>query len=244
MNAYEIYKEIVEQSGQVQLTFERTRLYINQGQRWLDLKVPTEKDPSWSFGVLAEGESSIDVERGITVEGVQVLVEGSTVPYELCREDNIMAFIRRYDLESGNLSSPREYAVSTSRAFTASQGHPTGKAIPSTGDRLRVLVGPRAGKSTEVAILGKSYAERLQEKDDTSFWSTLYPDLLILASLYTLECYMRNTEGQKDWLNALEPLVRGLEEVHAERRTGHLTTSDPFGTRATRWEEWQWPGTN
>jgi len=243
VTAEEIYNQVVAQSGQVQLTLPSFYLYVNQAQRWLDLHVPTEKDPSISFAQLASGEASIDLPRAITVEAVQALEEGSSVPYELKRVDNTLGFIRKYDLEDGDKSSPAEYTVSSSVAIGITSGHPANKAIPEQGDRLRVLVGPRVKVDTNFAILGRAYAARLDSKESASFWTTHYPDLLTLATLYVMECYFRNTEGQRDWLTALEPLIRGLEEAYSERRTGHLKPGDdPSEVWPTRWEKWQWPG--
>ena len=44
-----------------------------------------------------------------------------------------------------------------------------------------------------------------------SFWSEEHPDTLLLAALYKLEAFYRNTEGAKDWQNALNIDMVGLD---------------------------------
>jgi len=45
-----------------------------------------------------------------------------------------------------------------------------------------------------------------------SFWTEEHPDILLYAALYKLETFYRNTEGAKDWLNALTLDLSGIDK--------------------------------
>jgi hypothetical protein len=51
----------------------------------------------------------------------------------------------------------------------------------------------------------------LIDNSNNNYWTNVSPEILIKAALYQLEVFNRNTEGAKDWLNAIETETLGLE---------------------------------
>lgn len=68
-----------------------------------------------------------------------------------------------------------------------------------------ILVMPPSDSSSEytLEVLGLFYSDELVSDGDTSFWSEQHPDLLVKAAAYQMEVFYRNTEGSRDWMNAI-----------------------------------------
>lgn len=66
---------------------------------------------------------------------------------------------------------------------------------------------PPCEEAMILEIQGLFYSEALSLDADQSHWSSNCPDILVWAALRSLEISYRNTEGAKDWRNAI------LEEV-------------------------------
>lgn len=47
---------------------------------------------------------------------------------------------------------------------------------------------------------------------DTSWWTLEAPETLVIASLYQLEVSYRNSEGARDWMNAIRNDLHVLEK--------------------------------
>jgi hypothetical protein len=55
-----------------------------------------------------------------------------------------------------------------------------------------------------------------------SFWSEVYPSILLKAALYELEAFYRNSEGAKDWDNALRVDISGLDMDAADQESAEI----------------------
>jgi hypothetical protein len=61
-------------------------------------------------------------------------------------------------------------------------------------------------------VIGLFESDSLENNTDDNFWSVNFPDLLLMASLYKLEVFNRNTAGANDWLAAINTELSELEK--------------------------------
>lgn len=75
-----------------------------------------------------------------------------------------------------------------------------------------ILFVPPTDGSYVVETIGYFYFDDLSGNTDENFWTTVAPDTLIKAALYQMEVFHRNTEGAKDWLNAIHLEASEIEK--------------------------------
>lgn len=80
------------------------------------------------------------------------------------------------------------------------------------GYRGILIMPPVAGLYT-ISIYASFYSISLTLDADENFWSVMYPELLIMAAIYRIECFYRNTEGSRDMETAMEPDIIGIEKA-------------------------------
>lgn len=79
-----------------------------------------------------------------------------------------------------------------------------------------ILFMPPADGEYQLEVEGLFYSNELLVDDDQSFWSVNYPNILVMASLRELEAHFRNTEGMKDWTNAIDLAVFNINKDFVE----------------------------
>lgn len=91
-----------------------------------------------------------------------------------------------------------------------------------SSDRCTVIaILPKPAIQGQLSVYGVGYTPPLIEDSDTSVWTLKYPDMLLTASLMTLEKFYRNTEGFKDYKTALDVLIENA-------RTSQLMQDQTF----------------
>jgi hypothetical protein len=83
--------------------------------------------------------------------------------------------------------------------------------LSDNGSFNGVIFTPKTDVAYNIEIVGKFTSAELVDNTDTNYWTVTSPEILIKAALYQLEVFNRNTEGAKDWLNAIETETLGLE---------------------------------
>lgn len=66
-----------------------------------------------------------------------------------------------------------------------------------------IIFMPPADGDYVIEVWGLFYSPELSAEDDKSFWSVVHPSVLLMAAMRELEVVYRNTEGVKDWENAI-----------------------------------------
>uniref|UniRef100_A0A6M3IFH6 Uncharacterized protein n=1 Tax=viral metagenome TaxID=1070528 RepID=A0A6M3IFH6_9ZZZZ len=74
-----------------------------------------------------------------------------------------------------------------------------------------------------IEIIGHFYFSDLSSNTETNYWTNVAPEALIKAALYQLETFYRNSEGARDWLNAITLDVQPLEFDAVEQES-----NDPY----------------
>jgi hypothetical protein len=81
---------------------------------------------------------------------------------------------------------------------------------PYYGYRGIVWMPPADGTYT-LEIWGTFFEKILTSDEDKNFWSVVYPEILLKAASYVLETTYRNTAGMRDWLNAIDLDLQGID---------------------------------
>ena len=71
-----------------------------------------------------------------------------------------------------------------------------------------------------------------------TYWSTYWPELVIYASLYTLETFYRNTEGAKDWMGALKTFTKEIDFDNVEQELAEVNSMRDSYTLNRSWKNY------
>ncbi len=83
------------------------------------------------------------------------------------------------------------------------------------------LMPPSDGSYT-VTVIAKFYSKKLVELADESYWTEVDDTALLYAALYSMERFYRNTEGAKDWLDAMRLELQGTDYDLAEEDSNDI----------------------
>ncbi len=134
--------------------------------------------------------------------------------------------------------------VLTPVSFTAEVGSPTYYAIDSihlapqqrlltfdqnefNADYFKVMynsVGYNAiwiappPESDGVLRLVADFFSVMENDTDICYWSVVYPNVLVQATLFAIEVFYRNTTGMRDMLASLEPFLTGIDKDLADEK--------------------------
>lgn len=86
-----------------------------------------------------------------------------------------------------------------------------------------IIISPPTDVAAELEVFGLFYQPKLEEDADKNYWSVNHPEILLMAALYQLEVSYRNTEGAKDWMNAIRLELDGLEKDLIEEEIADVT---------------------
>jgi hypothetical protein len=82
-----------------------------------------------------------------------------------------------------------------------------------------IIFYPAADGDYTLEIHGVFYTPWFQDDNDETYWSSQHPEILMMSAQYFNEVFMRNTEGQKDWLEGITALLDGIDKDRIEQST-------------------------
>lgn len=237
MTLLQIRQKFVELSGRYDLVVSPTtftpdngaNFFIQAGQRFLDNL--HEKQLAWYKKNLAVGDAVVDVQYAKSIKEVWVMnsdgrVQLDKVDYGWLRENysKPVASLTQgdplYYAVGVNKLSPGQIALTTGAGaspYTAqfTYGHEDlifANELSEGYLYTTVLIAPPTDEVKTIEILGQFFSLPLSTDTQVNFWSEQYPELLLKAALYELECFYRNTEGARDWYNAIDLGLLGLDK--------------------------------
>lgn len=74
-----------------------------------------------------------------------------------------------------------------------------------------ILFYPPTDVAYELEVIGLFSEKKLTADADTNYWTEEEPQLLVNAACWALELSYRNTEGARDWENAVRTYLMGLD---------------------------------
>ncbi|MBU2395705.1 MAG: hypothetical protein KKH70_20415, partial [Gammaproteobacteria bacterium] len=181
--------------------------FINAGQRFLDRRFETAKTYGRRFDSVAAGSYYQVFQNCRAIS--EVWCNDDEERWQLKRYDKITIRENFPDLVSAIDSGPPLYYMPLSlRSIDATDMTSLGTFLDyvktdDDGTYNGILFVPPTDGTYVIETVGKFFHDELSDNDDENYWTTVSPDTLIKAALYQLEVSYRNTEGAKDWLNAL-----------------------------------------
>jgi len=101
--------------------------------------------------------------------------------------------------------------------------------VPNHFTYSGIILAPPPDTTMYVSIYGLYYSPTLSATvsagvwtQTKSFWSEVFPDMLIMAALYRMETFYRNTEGAKDYKSALMVDVTDMDKDFAEQEAADI----------------------
>lgn len=210
MSLLSIRTKVVELSGRTDLVVDTTdyadngmNWYITQGQNFLDSLVNTENSPGIFSGTIAIGDTTFNFSRCRSILKVWLLNEDGarSFPRRMLYDDFIREFPK--NVSDVNQGLPTDYAPNVIRSIDT----------PVSGDDIKkgIIFTPPADQAYTIKVEGLWFATALIDDSDENYWTQLYEDILVFAALYKLEVAYRNTEGSRDWFNAINDALLGID---------------------------------
>lgn len=243
MDYYLIRKKFCELSGRYDLmnsdyTDNGADFYINAGQQRLDRMQTSGQMQAKYIKQVAAGTIKVfitglrsvhKVWAGNTTEG---LVELNRVSLDWLREEY------EEQLSGVDQGTPNYYAPAILRPYpdTATSTLLSGyydiddlqlhATVPDHFQYSGIIIMPPPDSTFYVSVWGTFYSPTLSATlsgatwtQTKSFWSEVYPSVLLKAALYELESFFRNSEGAKDWNNALTVDTTDLDMDSADQES-------------------------
>jgi len=229
MNLSEVRSLFVERSGRQDLVTATgadngANFFIQSGQKFLDRLV--EMDKSWArkFYEASSGDYYVILENCRAIKRVWFSNSDGRIPLEkVSLEEFRNAYSDPPDvIDSGTPS----YYTPISLRTSPDDSHVIidwvyGSKLTDTATQdftyNGILFTPPTDEDGLVEVFGLFYHAKLENDSDENFWSVVHPEVLLLGALYQLEVSYRNTEGAKDWLNAIMLHLDGLEKDWVEQ---------------------------
>lgn len=219
MNLKEIREQFIKRSGRYDLTSSTTTwadngadFFIRNGQKLLDRLEHTS-------GSLGKRYERIETDDWYAVfrecrSVSKVFVADDEDRWELEKKD-LGWILLNYEGPIGDLTTgtPDYYApailreapqVKHSMTLSKIVGETIEDASGSHFEYNGAILMPPSDGTYILEIQGLFYSHPLKVDGDESYWSVNFEDVLIMAACYKVEVFNRNTEGMKDWMNAIK----------------------------------------
>ena len=235
----EIRKRLITESGRYDLvadaangdwTDNGANAFINDAQRWLDRQFGYPKEDRWFYCVVNAGETVVSFQHARIIK--QVWVAYANEARIRMTKKPVSWLKRRYpqpDVSTIEKSLPVYWALPTIDLHP-SQKDDTGTSLGvvdtdylvygHTDATRGIIILPPPDKGYTLAVLGAWHSAPLRSDDDRSVW-TYEPHLLVMAARRMMEIGLRNTQGRKDFEEAILPELYTIErDLVAEEVTG------------------------
>lgn len=233
----EIREEFITRSGRFDLVVDTTdyvdngaNFLIQAGQRWLDLNQNHRRGNARYKEDLSAGTHIVNVQNMRSLKEVWIAnADGRT---ELDKKS--LAWLRSEyadDLVSEvDQDTPLYYALTVSRlapqqlALTSSDY--TAEFTYDVDDIMfadegiallydSVIIMPPPDEIITIELIGQFFSV-LSTDTDKSFWSELFPELSVLATMLAETIFFRNSEGMRDMKIALLEFTNGIDKDGVE----------------------------
>ncbi len=190
--------------------------FIHAAQSFLDRRQDTPRSMQKFFKAVAADTWYVNVANIRVVH--EVWVNTATARVHLGKRD--YAFLKddyASPIASTDSSDPLYYTIATIYSEddddmnTLASFFMNYTASLTSSDVTGVIILPPPDAAYDVEIQGLFYADTLSSDSDKNFWTHHYSDIFLLAVLYQIELFNRNTEGSNDYLLAIERALRDID---------------------------------
>lgn len=238
MNLLDLRKQFIQISGRYDLVVDTTtwvdngaNFFINAGQMYLDQKGETKRGDAVYYKKLVAGNVGCNFPdcRAIREVWFQDQTEGVRVKLEKKSKVEIMDLYKDYYGQqvpaAQETYGPLYYYLPTLRVYpdniTIAQIESYigfMDSLPSSGSTIYngLIVMPASNHEIVLEVYGLFSSPTFVADTDETFWSMQYPIVLLWAALRELEITYRNTEGAKDWENAIVGRLMDIDKDNVE----------------------------
>lgn len=240
MTLKEIRERFVQESGRLDLVNDDgsdngADFYINNGQRHLDRLTQFRKAGAVNYQILRPNDYLFYVKDCRAVHSVSYIAHSDYQnPYST--HERSWRTLPPWTIEQARAAFPHSFTrmleyrdkpimyclfdvrgtQDTMRAndfqFFESMSDLAGLVMAQYYDKVGILLLPITRNAIQVEVRGLFYCPKLINDDDTSYWTTEEPGLLLQAALREMEVFHRNTQGVKDWDRAIDASTVLLEQ--------------------------------
>ena len=209
--------------------------YLQNGQRMLDRKFTDRKGMAWYKEDISAGAYSLDFRYCKFIEEVWAKASGEG-RYRL--EKKSLAWMRNtygdayadqdqgmpvYFAEKVLNLGPDQVALTAATYETEFTGDAEELMLADTDHVLYtgILFMPPADTTYTISVKGKFDSPSLVDGADTltTYWTERHPDALVLAGMWSLEGFGRNTAGQQDYLQMILDILNDVDAEEAENES-------------------------
>ena len=213
------------ETGRLDLADTGVDRFLNAGQRLLDTRVNHDSNEARNFKMVKQGDFAVTFSSTCRVIH-KVFVADLDSRSQLLRgnNDELRALYPQLFSQLGQ-GRPQAYVPATLRA---SPDQDTIGDLQAFIGYMDVLLGssakfngvifyPPADKEYMVEVWGSFYSPDLGDSCNSTWWLENHSYLLLMAAKRALEVSYRNSEGVKDWDNAMQPYLTAIEADQAEQ---------------------------
>ena len=232
MNLLDIRKQFIRESGRYDLVVDTVTyadngadFHITSGQKYLDKLAQVPENTAQLFLPLGLGEYSLSFQNHCrSIESV--FINSTTDRWELEKKD--LRELKSYFSEAVSVTdsgTPSVFAIANLRALETTSKTSLGTFINLTWeesdtkyDYRGLIITPPAAQDYVVEVTGRFAQNILSDDTDENWWSLEYPHILIMGAMRSLEIFNRNSEGRRDWEQAItmETFEIGKDVAHEE----------------------------
>lgn len=212
---------LVEATGRNDLVAPGTALgadfLINAAQRQLDKMLSDSKSAAVYFADINAGDILIPLPKCRTIKKVFLVTSEERV--ELTKKD-IHELRADYADTTSTLTEdePAYWAACICRPYPGRLDKHEFTNIWALDHIIEyghenfnsILIMPPPDTDYTLEVWGLFFSDTLVNSNDQSYWTEEHPEILIKAAMYQIEAFYRNTEGQKDLLDAIKVDMDGL----------------------------------
>ena len=218
MNLEELRALFITRSGRFDLVDEDGKdsganFFIQAGTRVLDRMSQHLKSTATAFGAVEIGAFKHVFTRCRAIKEVWISDTSTRTKLELCSPTEFYQYFNgiKNNLDVGR---PAYYTPINLRATDIKAFESLGQFLqyvrPDDDTYNGIVFNPADGNYV-IEIIGLFSSRELSCDLDENFWSVNFPDLLIMAALYKLEVFHRNTAGANDWLAGITSELTMIE---------------------------------
>ena len=226
MNLLDIRQEIVRLSGRYDLLLIKegmsiedmlmaedngANFKINSACRYLDITQEQYNSLAYYETTMAAAEYYVRLKWCRTVKSVYIKSDEGWVPLEVKTINELMEDYP--ELEDTDADTPLYFAV-----YPLIRD-PNNKSANEALNEVGVMVIPPTDTELQVKVYGLFFSPELKNNEDENYWSDMYPDLLVKATLREIEIGNRNSQGVNDFDKAIAPILHGIDKDLADYST-------------------------
>ncbi len=187
--------------------------YIKEGSRLLDRLADVGTSDATYFGSVQAGDYYLSVPNLRSIKEVWYYTSTARGQLSKSTREQLRGWFTG-PLEADNRGVPAYYLPAKLRSGSVlSKPAPADFLVQVDLVSLDItgILFPPVDTAGTFEVFGHFYSAALEKASDTNYWSNEHSMLLVWAALYHLEISYRNSEGAKDWLNAVNGTLTTIE---------------------------------